>query len=162
MHENNIDPTKPQTIFTDLTVVDSIYENLTTDGGEDKLHPFRGTGSSHLADRESKAMLDECESTSHVSIFISFFLHKARQKVRNWHIDLDAQLHLSLYIALKCAERLITDAFADLLPVTRLKTVEMLDILQRTFQHMDTGLRRALRLGNDEDELKKEIDKVIL
>ena len=69
-------------------------------------------------------------------------------------------LHLSLHIVFKCAKRLITDAFADLLPVTRLKTVEMLDILQRTFQHMDTGLRRALRLGNDEGELKKEIDKV--
>lgn len=43
MHETNIDPTNPQTIFTDLTVVDSIFENLTTDSGEDKPHPFRGT-----------------------------------------------------------------------------------------------------------------------
>ena len=43
MHETDIDPKNPQTIFTDLTVVDSIFENLTTDSGEDKPHPFRGT-----------------------------------------------------------------------------------------------------------------------
>ena len=50
--------------------------------------------------------------------------------------------------------------FADLLPVTRLKTVEMLDLLQQTWQHMDTGLRRALRLNDDESKFEKAINKV--
>ena len=48
----------------------------------------------------------------------------------------------------------------DLLPVTRLKTIQLLDILEQQWKHMDTGLRRALRLNEQEGLLKAVIEKV--
>ena len=49
---------------------------------------------------------------------------------------------------------------ADLLPVTRLRTVQMLDLLQQTWHHMDTGLKRALRLNDRQSDFEAAISKV--
>ena len=44
MHDNNVDPKQPRTVFTDLCIVDSIFDGLT---GEEQngSHPFRGKNS---------------------------------------------------------------------------------------------------------------------
>lgn len=38
--------------------------------------------------------------------------------------------------------------------------MEVLDLLERTWQHMDTGLRRALRLNDNQDDLVATIKEV--
>ena len=40
MHDSDVDPKKPQTIFRDFSVVDSIFENLS--GRTEGPHPFAG------------------------------------------------------------------------------------------------------------------------
>lgn len=42
----------------------------------------------------------------------------------------------------------------------RLRTTEVLDLLERTWQHMDTGLRKALRLDDSEKDLNAAIEEV--
>jgi len=49
---------------------------------------------------------------------------------------------------------------ADLLPVTRLKTIQVLDILQKVWSTMDEGLKKALGLLEPAERIDTVIDEV--
>lgn len=88
MHQNNVNPDVPQTIFNNLNVIDAMYDNL-IDNGKDKGN----------------------------------------------------------------------NVMKDLLPVTRLETIQVLDLLQNNWSKMDRGLKKALGLLVPADHIDAVINE---
>lgn len=60
-----------------------------------------------------------------------------------------------------CLEKNLPSS-ADLLPITRLKTIDILDDLEAVLKKADTGLKKALRLNFHQDDLADIFKKVLL